>query len=169
MLYNHASELAVRAAIYLALQPPGKLSPVHEIAQGTGLPEPYLAKILRRLTLTGLVRAFRGPGRGMELGRSPESISLWAVVRAMEGPARPEWCVLGLQDCSQDCPCPMHERWLPLREEMQRLLDETTLATLAQGIRQRMEHGQEPLRRVKREAAEPPRGRSREGRKRKAS
>lgn len=168
MLYSHASELAIRAALYLALQPPGKLSPVHEIAQGTGLPEPYLAKILRRLTSSGLVRAFRGPGRGMELGRSPESISLWAVVRAMEGPVQPEWCVLGLQACSKDSPCPLHDHWIPLRDEIQRLLDETTLATLAHGLRQRMARGEEPWRRVK-ERAEAPRGPSRDGKKRKAS
>ncbi len=139
MLYNHTSELAIRATLFLALQPPGKLSPVHEIAKGTGLSEPYLAKILRRLTAAGLVRAFRGPGRGMELGRSPETITLWAVVRAVEGPAQPEWCALGLQACSEQSPCPLHNRWVPLRTEVQRILNETTLASLAQELRQRMD------------------------------
>lgn len=149
MLYSHSSELAIRAALFLALQPPGKLSPVREIARGTGLSEPYLAKILRRLSSGGLVRAFRGPGRGMELGRSPESISLWAVVRAVEGPVQPEWCVLGLQACSKRTPCPLHHQWVPLREEIQRLLEATTLASLARTLRQQMELGEEsstPLR-----------------------
>ncbi len=140
MLYSHSSELAIRAALFLALQPPGKLSPVHKIAEGTGVSAPYLAKILRRLTSAGLVRAFRGPGRGMELGRAPETITLWAVVRAVEGPAQPEWCALGLQACSEQSPCPLHNRWVPLRTEIQRILNETTLASLAQELRQRVDN-----------------------------
>ena len=90
MLCSHTSELAIRAALFLALQPPGKLSPVHEIAQGTGLPASYLAKIVRRLIRAGLVRAFRGPGGGLELGRAPQAITLWMVVQAMDGSGQSE-------------------------------------------------------------------------------
>lgn len=135
MLFHRGSELAIRATVFLSLQPPGKLSPVHEIADATGASQAYLAKILQRLSLAGLIRAFRGPGRGMELGHAPEKISLGAVVEAMEGPPGPEWCVLGSKFCSGDDPCPLHDRWVPLRTEIQRLLDETTVASLAQRLR----------------------------------
>ena len=132
MLYSHTSELAIRAVLYLALQPPGKLSPVREIARATGLSGPYLAKIMGRLIRAGLVRAFRGPGGGLELGRPPEAISLWAIVQAMDGATRSEWCVLGLRTCSEKNPCPLHQKWYRLRAAMQQLLEETTLASLAQ-------------------------------------
>jgi len=131
LFYSHASELAIRAALHLAIQPPGKLSPVHEIAAGTGLPAPYLAKIMRHLIRAGLVRAFRGPGGGVELGRAPETITLSALVRAVEGDDHVESCVMGLGACSETSPCPLHSQWAPLRAEFQRLLDETSLATLA--------------------------------------
>ena len=148
MLFGRASELAIRAVVHLALQPPGKLTPVHEIAQGTGLPGPYLAKLMRRLIDARLVRAFRGPGGGLQLGRSPEAVSLWSVVRAMEGPLQPQWCVLGLRLCSPEKPCPMHPRWSALCEETQRLLEETTLALLVQGLRENLELGPESWVRV---------------------
>jgi Rrf2 family iron-sulfur cluster assembly transcriptional regulator len=131
VLFQHASELAIRATLFLAQQPPGKLSPVHEIAVHAGASQPYLAKILQRLTSAGLVRAFRGPGRGMELGRAPEEITLGSVVRALEGLPVPEGCILGETLCSEQNPCPLHERWVSLRNEIQRLLDETTVASLA--------------------------------------
>ncbi len=131
--FSRASELAIRAALYLALQPPGKVSPVREIARGTGLPGPYLAKIMRPLIRAGLVRAFRGPGGGIELGRPPEAISLRSVVRAVEGPAHSQWCVLGLRACTPDNPCPLHPQWTILRGEMERLLEETTLGSVVQG------------------------------------
>lgn len=132
MLYSRASELAIRAALFLALQPPGKLSPVREVARRTRLPQPYLAKIIRQLSVAGLVRAFRGPGGGIELGRAPAAITLWAIVRAMDGPAF-ERCVLNPHDCSDQGQCPLHQQWKPLQESMRRLLEETTLAALVAG------------------------------------
>ena len=132
MLCSHASELALRAALYLTLQPPGKLTPVREIAKGTGLPGPYLAKIMRRLIDARLVRAFRGPGGGVRLRQAPEAVNLAALVRAMEGPVGAESCVLGLRPCSSEHPCSLHGRWTVLRAAIQDLLKETTLASLAQ-------------------------------------
>ncbi len=141
--FSRASELAIRAALYLALQPPGKVSPVHEIARGTGLPGPYLAKIMGPLIRAGLVRAFRGPGGGIELGQPPESISLRSVVRAVEGAVHREWCVLGLRACTPDHSCPLHPQWSRLRGEMERLLEETTLGSVVRGLRGNVELGPE--------------------------
>lgn len=136
MLYSHTAELAIRAALFLALQPPGKLSPVREIARATRLPQPYLAKILQRLSAAGLIRAFRGPGGGLELGRDPRAINLWDIVSAVEDCTKRDQCVLGLQICSEERPCSLHQRWGPLREAMRRLLEESTLAELAGKLRQ---------------------------------
>ena len=130
MLLQRSSELAIRAAIFLAQQKPGKLSPVHEIAAETGGSPAYLAKILQRLAGAGLVRSFRGPGKGMELGRAPELINLSSVIQAVEGPAEKERCVLGLAVCSEESPCALHYEWLPLRDRIHELLREKTLADL---------------------------------------
>ncbi len=166
VLCDHTSELAIRAALFLALQPPGKLTPVREIAKGTGLSEPYLAKIIQRLTSAGLVRAFRGPGGGIELGRAPQAITLASIVSAMQGHSRSESCVLGLRGCSEENPCPLHHQWAPIRAEIQRLLEETTLATLTDGLRERLELGQKSWLRL---GAEPVRRSSRESQTGKAS
>src|SRR5574341_713256 len=125
-LCSHASELAIRAAMHLAAQPPGKLTPVHEIAAGTGLPAAYLAKIMRLLIRAGLVRAFRGPGGGVELGRPAEAISLSALVRAVEGDPLAEKCIMGMGDCSEARPCLLHSQWIPLRAEIAKFLEETS-------------------------------------------
>lgn len=134
---SHASELAIRAAIHLARQPAGKLSPVREIAAGTGLPAPYLAKIMCQLIRAGLVRASRGPGGGVALGQPADSISLASLVCAVEGRATTETCILGLEACSKATPCALHSQWARLREQTHRLLEETSLATLAKAARKR--------------------------------
>ncbi len=140
MLFQHASELAIRAMLFLAQQAPGKLSPVHEIAAHGRVSEAYLAKILQRLASTGLVRAFRGPGKGMELGRAPESISLAVVIHAVEGSKESNACVLGLGACSEENPCPLHEEWLPLRAAIHNFLEKTTLADLVRVVVKQSHH-----------------------------
>ena len=130
MLFQHSSELALRAALFLAQQVPGKLSPVHEIAAAAGVSEAYLAKILQRLTSSGLVRSFRGPGKGMELGKAPEAISLASVIRAVEGTKDAGDCLLGFGACSTQNPCALHKDWLPLRTAINAFLLKTTLADL---------------------------------------
>jgi Rrf2 family protein len=132
MILQRASELAIRAALFLAQQAPGKLSPVHEIAARTGVSEAYLAKILHRLAGAGLVRSFRGPGKGMELGRAAASITLDSLVCAIEGPRTENECVLGIGICSMETPCTLHTDWVPIRTAIHTLLQNTTLANLVE-------------------------------------
>lgn len=134
VLFQHSSELAIQATLFLAQQAPGKLSPVREIAAHAGISEAYLAKILQRLVSAGMVRSFRGPGKGMELGRAPDAITLASLMEAMEGVKPPDECVLGLGVCSQDNPCPLHEDWIPLRTAIRDLLEKTTLADLVRAV-----------------------------------
>jgi Rrf2 family transcriptional regulator, iron-sulfur cluster assembly transcription factor len=140
LLVQHASELAIRATLFLAQQAPGKLSPVHEIASHSCVSEAYLAKILQRLTSSGLVRSFRGPGKGMELGRAPDTISLAAVILAVEGPKEIGACVLGLGLCSEENPCLLHKEWLPLRTAIHDFLEKTTLADLVRVVEKKTSH-----------------------------
>ncbi len=138
MLYSNASAMAIRAAIHLSLQPLDRLIPVREIAKQTGLPEPYLAKIVRQLASADLIRAFRGPGGGIHLSRAPQTITLADILRAVEGSVQQEWCVLGLQACSDEHPCPLHPEWAPLRSGMVSLLEKTTLAGLTSGLHHKL-------------------------------
>ena len=130
MIFQYSTKLAIRAALFLAQQAPGKLSPVHEIAAHLGVSEAYLAKVTQRLVSTGLVRSFRGPGKGLELRRAPEKITLAVVVHAVQGSLDSDNCVLGREMCSEENPCALHSEWLPLRKRFSDLLEKTTLADL---------------------------------------
>lgn len=130
MIFQHASELAIRAALYLAQQAPGKLTPVHEIAAHTEVSQAYLAKILGQLTSSRLVRSFRGPGKGVELAKAPNAISLADVIGAIEGPRKKDACILGRGSCEERNLCPLHVRWIPLRKAIEDFLQDTTLADL---------------------------------------
>jgi Rrf2 family transcriptional regulator, cysteine metabolism repressor len=58
---------------------------IHEIAHAQGIPGKYLAKILLRLKVAGLVQSARGSGGGYQLALTPSRISLSQVIEAIDG------------------------------------------------------------------------------------
>ena len=101
---------------------------IADVARRTGVPRPYLAKIINSLARRGLVTAKRGHHGGILLARPPGEISLLQVVEAVEGP---DWlgpCLLALDDCTSDHACPTHAFWMEIRERIQQKLAETKLA-----------------------------------------
>ena len=62
------------------------LAQVKEIARRQKIPEEYLGQIMVLLKRANLVHGARGPGGGYRLARPAESISVAAVLKALEGP-----------------------------------------------------------------------------------
>ena len=80
-------DYASRALLSLALHADesGPTS-VRDIAERTGLPQPYLEQILLALKGAGIVRSKRGVGGGYILAREPSLITLGEIVSAVDGP-----------------------------------------------------------------------------------
>src|SRR5688500_882378 len=80
-------DYASRALLSLALHDDrsGPTS-VRDIADRTGLPQPYLEQILLALKGAGLVRSKRGVGGGYVLAHDPADITLGQIVSAVDGP-----------------------------------------------------------------------------------
>jgi len=79
-------DYASRALLSLALHGAETPTSVRDIAERTGLPQPYLEQILLALKGAGLVRSKRGVGGGYVLARAPAEISLAQIVSAVDGP-----------------------------------------------------------------------------------
>src|SRR6187401_2608776 len=80
-------DYASRALLSLALHTDDEgPTSVRDIAERTGLPQPYLEQILLALKGAGLVRSKRGVGGGYVLARDAEEIRLSDVVSAVDGP-----------------------------------------------------------------------------------
>ena len=80
---DYASRALLSLALHGATTQP---TSVRDIADRTGLPQPYLEQILLALKGAGLVRSKRGVGGGYVLARPPEEISLAQIVAAVDGP-----------------------------------------------------------------------------------
>jgi len=131
-------DYASRALLSLALHGDGS-SPtsVREIADRTGLPQPYLEQILLALKGAGLVRSKRGVGGGYVLAREPDRIMLSEIVSAVDGPI-----VAGdfgephtAGACDHEGQCVLLAIWASAGAHMRRYLDSFTLADIARMAR----------------------------------
>src|SRR4051794_41590785 len=79
-------DYGLRAIIYLAGLPAGKVASLQDISAILHLPREFLAKILKVLTDKGLVRSTRGAHGGDQLARPARDISFLEVIQAGGGP-----------------------------------------------------------------------------------
>ena len=86
MKVSTRGDYASRALLSLVMHSAAGPTSVRDIAERTGLPQPYLEQILLALKGAGLVRSKRGVGGGYVLARPAESISLAEIVSAVDGP-----------------------------------------------------------------------------------
>lgn len=104
---------------------------VREINECTGIPLPYLSKLLHRLGQAGIVVAKRGTFGGYALACSPAEINLLEVAEAIEGETWMPRCLLGLSNCSDERACPTHAFWSKERARIESKLSRITLKEVA--------------------------------------
>jgi len=143
-MFTRSAGYAVQALTYLAGQPSGKLTGAREIAKAVDIPVPFLWKILRNLSHKKLVRSFKGVRGGYELARAPEKITVSEILQASPDSDLVSACVLGLAQCDDEQPCPLHASWKHLRIEIEDLVEHTTLADLARPARGRRRQRPKP-------------------------
>jgi Rrf2 family iron-sulfur cluster assembly transcriptional regulator len=131
MKISTRGDYAARALLSLALHGSERPTSVKEIAERTGLPQPYLEQILLAVKGAGLVRSKRGVGGGYVLARAPEEITLADILAAVDGPLI---TLLGEHDHCEGH-CILQEVWVGVSEETRQILERFTLAELADRTR----------------------------------
>lgn len=128
-------DYACRALLSMAIREDrSKPVSVRDIAERTGLPQPYLEQILLALKGAGIVRSKRGVGGGYMLSREPEDIRLSDVVSAVDGPISAGDFGDPHTDgaCNHEGQCVLLAVWGHVGAQMQQLLDSFTLASVAE-------------------------------------
>ena len=137
MKVSTRGDYAARALLSLVLHGDGKPTSVRDIADRTGLPQPYLEQILLALKGAGVVRSKRGVGGGYVLARPPEEITLAAIVSAVDGPIAVGDFGEPHQNgaCDHEGQCVLLAVWANVGEYMRRHLEAMTLADIAEMAR----------------------------------
>lgn len=127
-----AEDQAVRLVMRLAAT--GEQQTLGQLAEQEALPEPTVAKLLGQLRRGGVVEAIRGRHGGYVLSRDPADIPVAEVLRALgSGPVSDHPCVESPEnggDCPRTDDCGLRAVWRHLQEQVNGLLENTTMADL---------------------------------------
>lgn len=86
MQYSVGVEYALHCLVYLIDVPSKESVGIKDLAEFQGLSETFLSKVFGKLSKAGIVSSVPGVKGGYRLSKSPEDISFWDVVEAVEGP-----------------------------------------------------------------------------------
>jgi Rrf2 family protein len=134
MIFSRSAEYAIRGLVVLGQLAPGEPALVKKVAAETGIPSPFLAKILQDLARDGFLKSNKGPRGGFRLAISPADLPLLKVIEAVDGAGRYQRCIAGAEECNDRALCSMHDSWMPVRSRIVEYLQGTSIADLAKSL-----------------------------------
>ena len=105
--------------------------PLKDIATRQQISLPYLEHLVGPLVDARLIHSIRGSHGGLKLAKPPENIRLNEVVNLLEGPMEPVDCILSPGKCQRSKLCATRDIWSDVGKAMNLVLEQTTLADLA--------------------------------------
>jgi len=136
-MFSKSTEYALRAIIYLAQKssPEQKIG-ITELAEAIDSPKSFTAKILQKLTRDQvLISSITGPNGGFYLTDEAKKKSLLHVLDLLDEEEVISGCILGLHECSEKNPCPMHVQYKKIKPLLIEMLDRKSIAELAKEMK----------------------------------
>lgn len=136
-MFSKACEYAIRATIHIAHQSnEGLRSSLIDISKEIDSPVAFTSKILQQLVKAGIIYSTRGQtgGFGMD-DKQIQNKTVADIVSEIDGNEIYNRCGLGLKDCSGIQPCPVHDKFVGIREDLKVALETTTILELATGLK----------------------------------
>jgi Rrf2 family protein len=134
-MFSKTCEYAIRAMIFIAHKSKnGNKVGIKQIANGIDSPEHFIAKILQDLGKKGLLQSLKGPNGGFFLEQESLNQSIADIVKAIDGDKLFSGCGLGLKQCSESQPCPIHNEFKQVRDDMQKMLEKAKLIQFTDGL-----------------------------------
>lgn len=134
-MFSKTCEYALRATIYIAQKSwEEKKLGIAEISKAIDSPQHFTAKILQFLTRDNVISSIKGPNGGFYITAKQKQLPVRAVLHALDEDAVLKKCVLGLYECSELKPCPMHAQYKTIKQQLIQLFETKTINDLATDI-----------------------------------
>ncbi len=119
MFFSKTCEYAIRAVIFIAQKSEGgrKIS-IKDVAAGIDSPIHFMAKILQELSKRDIIQSTKGPNGGFFIDTGSQKHTIADVVLAIDGDRIFKGCGLGLKNCSETKPCPLHNEFKVIRQKL---------------------------------------------------
>ncbi len=137
-MFNKETQYALRSLVYIKVQnTKGRRPGIVEIAREIEAPQFFTAKILQRLVRAGFVESLKGKNGGFFFDPEKPDVKLEILISAIEGNRSFSSCGFGLKNCSDGNPCPLHEKYAPIRRKVQKLVSEESIQSLARKVQKK--------------------------------
>lgn len=135
-MFSKACEYGIKASVFIAINSfEGKRVSPKEIAEEINSPQAFTAKILQALVKHQVIKSIKGAHGGFEIDKNEiKYIKLAHIVNAIDGDSIYKGCGLGLETCDENHPCPVHDKFKAIRENLKNMLETTSLEELALNI-----------------------------------
>lgn len=136
-MFSKSCEYAIRAVIIISKKSKSNLKTnVKEISISAGVPEQYIAKVLQILSKQNIIQSYKGPHGGFFIDEKHQKIKLIEIVTAIDGESLFTSCGLGLHECSEKNPCPLHNSFKGIRNDIKKMLQKTSLNELSENLQE---------------------------------
>ena len=128
---------ALRLMLDLALEE-DKMVKLKDVAARQEISVKYLEQIISVLQKCGYVKSMRGPGGGYTLAKKPEEYTVGMILRQTEGSLSPVACLDDdINQCERASYCAALTVWKQLRDAINQVVDNVTLADLIEEQKKR--------------------------------
>lgn len=127
------TDYALRALLFMAKLSMGedkRIITVDEIADGEGLPERFLRRILQRLAKNKILSSYKGQDGGFSFLKGPAEIGFVDILEIFQGGIDFTNCQLRGKECLDIDDCPLRRKLRDVNEVVADKLKEITIASL---------------------------------------
>ena len=135
MILSRSTEYAIRLIFYLSdRQPLPQYVRIKDVATDLDVSYYQLAKVANALITNEILKSSTGPTGGIDLCDHANSLPLSVVLEIFGDDDIFDRCILGLHECSNENPCPIHTVWGTTRSELKTTFFDITLGDLKSDV-----------------------------------
>ncbi len=132
-MFSTSCHYGLQAMLYIAYHHDGKKNiDLTQIAKEQDIPKHFLSKILQLLVKKKLLISTKGPSGGFRLSNTPEDTRLIEIIDAIDGMGVFTKCGIGFKECDDDNPCPIHDEYKNVRNNVRNLFENKSLLELVE-------------------------------------
>lgn len=134
-MFSKTCGYGLRACVFIAMESrDGHKLGIQAIAREIESPMYFTGKILQTLVKAKVIGSVKGPNGGFFLHENAAPIPVIKILEVLGCDGFFSQCALGLKNCSDKHPCPLHTEFKSIRENLKNLLTRTSIQQLAQDI-----------------------------------
>ncbi len=137
-MLSQKCKYAIRAVLYLSIESNKEkgLKGGKKVSENLKIPLAFTSKILKELAGKNIISSIKGPGGGFYLSEENLKNPIIKIIEAMGDISYFSSCGLGLTECSEERPCPIHDSYKLSRDKLWTLFNDKTIDELGKEVKE---------------------------------